>query len=133
VKKDEKYDLALLEINNLKDTTNYYKINNSIKVRIGDEINVVGYPDYRQGDSSQVFSGHISGQTRDKYGNPRLTFDRGLFQGMSGGPAVNNSLEIIGVSVTGAENPTAALENFNNGLIPIDSIISFLNQNGKSN
>lgn len=84
------FDIAIIKIHNFKNK-DYIKIGNSDKIRLRDEVYVIGYPN--DPDYPIITSGTISG-SRTNY----IQTDTPVNSGNSGGPLLNKNNEVIGVT-----------------------------------
>ena len=103
---DKVNDLALLKV------TAYgikpLSVGNSNTVRIGETVYVAGNPKGLEG----TFSDGIISSRRDKYTKERLQMTAPISPGSSGGPVLNRSGEVIGVSFAGHRALDAQNLNF---------------------
>lgn len=84
------FDIAIIKIIDFKNK-DCIKIGNSDKIRLRDEVYVIGYPD--DPDYPIITSGTISG-SRTNY----IQTDTPVNSGNSGGPLLNSNNEVIGVT-----------------------------------
>ena len=84
------FDIAIIKIHNFKNK-DYIKIGNSDKIRLRDEVYVMGYPN--NPDYPIITSGTISG-SRTNY----IQTDTPVNSGNSGGPLLNKNNEVVGVT-----------------------------------
>ena len=126
-------DVAIVKIdaNNLPTV----KLGDSNNVHIQEPIRVVGYPgkasplDMKLINMESLFvptvtNGHISAVKMDFKGKPVIQSDAAITHGNSGGPAFNDSGEVIGIATFG---PEVAGFNF---FVPINTAMEFVNQVG---
>jgi len=88
------------------------------------EIGVAGYPNYNFGDHGFFYTGKITG-FRNYCGIRHILVSCPLISGNSGGPAFNDSEEVIGIVMTGADKMSKANETEKHGLIPIEIVKEF--------
>ena len=84
------FDIAIIKIIDFKNK-DYIKIGNSDKIRLRDEVYVIGYPN--DPNYPIITSGTISG-SRTNY----IQTDTPVNSGNSGGPLLNSNNEVIGVT-----------------------------------
>jgi serine protease Do len=89
-------DLALLKIKNFKNKK-YLKMGNSNKIRRGIESYVVGFPLGQ--DKYKITSGIISG-----YQDGDIQTDSPINRGNSGGPLVDENINVIGINYAGYDD-----------------------------
>lgn len=97
----------------------------SDKVKRLDNIGVAGFPNYRPGDSGFFMDGKVTG-TRNIIGVSHLLVTNHLVEGNSGGPALNEVGEVIGVVATGSDSFKNAPKTEKHGLIPLNALQLFL-------
>ena len=126
-------DLAILKIDarNLPTAA----LGNSDRVQLGQSIHLLGFPgvvlyhdllDKRSAVEASVTSGRISSVKLDARGAPVIQTDAAASWGNSGGPAINEQGEVIGIltfiSLTSDE--TQAIQGFN-FLVPVNMVREF--------
>ena len=121
IHKNPVIDLAIVKIIDTDQEFPCLRIGDSDNLSVLDEITVVGFPNYRFGDTGIIVSGHISG-FRTISGIKRLLTNAPIVAGNSGGPVLNNDGDVIEIAVTGAERIEKAQETENHGAIPISAI-----------
>jgi S1-C subfamily serine protease len=90
-------------------------------VRVGDPVVLLGFPNYRHGDSGVVHHGRISGSR--KVGQVRrLLLTADVVVGMSGGPVLDARGTVVAVAVTGADRMDQTRETEDQSAIPIDAL-----------
>ncbi len=93
-------------------------------IEVMDKILLVGFPNYRKGDTGIIAPGLVTG-FRTISGTRRMLVNTPIIAGNSGGPVLDEIGKIIGVAVTGADRMEDAGETEHHGVIPID-ILSFI-------
>lgn len=86
-----------------------------------DHIAVCGFPNYRLGDSGVLSPGIVVG-TRMKSGVQRLLTNAGIVAGMSGGPALREGDQVVGVCATGSDNFQNTRETEDQSIIPVGAL-----------
>jgi S1-C subfamily serine protease len=128
-------DLALLKLEAADMPT--LALADSTKTRIGDRVHVIGFPgvvlSHELLNSSakmeaSVTSGAISGFKQDRANQPVIQTDAPAAWGNSGGPAVNDAGEVVGVLtfVTLSSNAQADIVQGFNFVIPAAAVMKFL-------
>lgn len=96
------------------------KIGDSRKLRIGDTVTVVGYPQYSEDESIHVNKGKII-QSAKKFGIDFWLLDIPIIYGISGGPILNDKLEVVGIATRGSKAHDQSTKY--NGFIPISYLV----------
>lgn len=124
----EIHDLAVLEFEIKQDYDHpYFEISDSSKLKIGQKISVLGYPNFKL-SSTQVsrFWANITNfctlSTTDF-----AEIDKNIYSGNSGGPVLNDELNVVGIAAHGADH-----EAQHNAFI-LANQISILTSSGHSN
>ena len=115
-------------------------LGNSDRVELGQAIHILGFPgvvmyhdllDKRSAIEASVTSGRISSLKRDARGAPVIQTDAAASWGNSGGPAINEQGEVVGIltfiSLTADE--TQAIQGFN-FLVPANIVREFARSAG---
>ena len=113
---DEKHDLAILKV--IAPGVQPLRLGDSNEVEIGDEVYVVGNP---LGPSGTIAPGQISKICEQVQGGEGkiIQYTASTSKGSSGGPALNNNGEVIGVHVAGLKkNPSGEIGQNINFAIP---------------
>jgi len=93
---DKQRDLAVLDHSEVP-TTEFYELQRSGKaVVVSDEVLALGYPDWGYGDRLNIRSGRIS-VLLARSAVQLIEVTQQLTQGMSGGPVVNVTGEVVGI------------------------------------
>ncbi|MFT5298830.1 MAG: RNA-directed DNA polymerase [Colwellia sp.] len=115
------------DIGILKPTTDFnglyrLKIGDDSNLTTGQAITVLGYPQYSSGDSPYINKGKII-QSKRLYGQKVWLIDIPIIHGNSGGPVLNEKLEVIGIASIGtsSHNQTTKFHGF----IPISTLTSY--------
>nr|WP_241156881.1 reverse transcriptase domain-containing protein [Bacillus sp. FJAT-42376] len=110
-------DLAILEVENLDIESIGYSANESIKKDM--QINLVGFPSYREGNDIKSQSGYVEGIRMHEKINVRYEISATIYEGNSGGPVFNASNEVIGVATKGTTSNGVSP----NEIIPISEVL----------
>lgn len=117
--KDVHKDIAIFKPSNDDEIINLININKQISV--GDKVYIYGYPDYN--NSTDFLTSQIEGNITNirNYMSTKLyVVDCPVQPGLSGGPVLNNSFNVIGMIVYG--NKDLSTSKKENGFINIDII-----------
>lgn len=120
LKEDDILDVAVLKLEGLK-LSSYLHKGESGKLKIGDSIRVVGFPDYAPGETIHDYPGVIVGQ-KICFGNKRFNVSAQIYKGNSGGPVLNAEGKVVGIAVTGEDRPGIKPPRVEYGVIPIELI-----------
>ncbi|MCF2945654.1 reverse transcriptase domain-containing protein [Paenibacillus tarimensis] len=127
---DPERDIAILTPDDIDCSAIGLEYNTSITK--GQSIDLIGYPNYRQGQEIRVENGFVQGKrihkgTKGEY--IRHEISPTIYAGNSGGPVVNENAEVIAIAAKGAtENGVVP-----NEVIPISEIIKLAQDNGLLN
>lgn len=110
-------DIAILEVENVKDFSKGYMFNESIEE--GQRIELIGFPNYRKGQDIRTYSGFVQGIRMHEAKYKRYEISTLVYGGNSGGPIVNDNNEVIGVAVKGLTDNGVSP----NEMIPISEVI----------
>ena len=76
-----------------------YKIN----FQLGDKVIYAGYPDYSEGDDVYIADANVTSLKKKTVVGYVSLVDNDIFHGMSGGPVLNETMEVIGYILVGIE------------------------------
>lgn len=119
--RDKVLDIAVLRIVGGPITPKTLRRAASTKLDLLDELYVAGFPNYARGDTFRLSKGTVAAFRRSGPAS-RILVNAPIIRGMSGGPAVNRSGEVIGIAVTGADRMEDADATEKHGLIPIEAL-----------
>jgi len=120
---DTARDIAVFELPKQLDHTALSK-GDSEKMKIGDLVKVIGFPNYAEGSTIQVYEGRVTG-TRQWFGSLRIHVDAAIIKGGSGGPVLNARGQVIGIAATGKDKHEDSSQEVQFGVIPINSVNIF--------
>jgi S1-C subfamily serine protease len=121
VKSNKEIDLAVLSFNGIADFPSLKS--SSIDSRRGDSVTTIGFPYYISGNPPLPFNGEVRNVAL--FGSmTRIILTQTLQAGESGGPALNDNNEVVGVIVGGADHPSVTPYVTNYAIIPIKDILS---------
>lgn len=119
LKSNKTIDYALYKISISKKQG--FKIGDSKKINLDDEIIMIGYPDYLEGDTPNIQRCRIASKTR-YFGAPLYTVTGRIMHGASGGVVLNKSYEVIGIIKGGVATIDESDISSKQGFIPIDIV-----------
>ena len=90
-------------------------------VRYNDRITLLGYPGHAPGKGLSIKNGEVHSFTI-RSTIRRFNISASIVAGSSGGPVLNSSRRVVGVAVTGADNPDEADQTSEHGVIPISAL-----------
>jgi RNA-directed DNA polymerase len=114
-------DLAIIQIDGAEENGMKHTLKSDMSARQAqlDDVHIIGFPNYRYGDTPNITVGKIA-SFRTVSAIRRIIVSSPIIAGTSGSPAVNNHDKVIGVAVTGYGVDDAPTEN--NGIIPISAL-----------
>ncbi|WP_428036716.1 reverse transcriptase domain-containing protein [Amphritea sp.] len=115
----KKRDLAVFHPGNDFSKVPSLKMGDDSKLRIGDSILVVGYPSYNDGETAYINKGKIV-QLATRFEQKFWLIDIPVIHGNSGGPVLNEKLEVIGVASLGTDQNNQSSKF--HGFIPISTL-----------
>ena len=130
LKEDHSLDIAVLKLEGRKPFSCLHK-GESEKLKRGDSIRVVGFPDYAPGQTIHDYPGVIVGEKKI-FGKKRFNVSAQIYKGNSGGPVLNTEGKVIGIAVTGEDRPGTKPPKEEYGVIPIELIDDLFKNETKS-
>ncbi|MCX5672777.1 MAG: serine protease [Planctomycetota bacterium] len=120
--KEEALDLAIISVAGL-DPSAWPQLESAKARNLGRRaaLTVLGFPNYQIGDTGVIHSGRVTG-FRTVSTIRRILTDAPIIAGVSGGPVLNDALEVVGVAATGADNALEARLTEFNSVIPVDAL-----------
>lgn len=122
-KSNQELDLAIIKAEGFA-LNDGLELGSADNLQLTDHIAVIGYPNYRWGDTGILSPGLVIG-FRTVSGVRRILTNIPIIAGNSGGPVVDKESKVIGVAVTGADRMEDADKTENHGIIPIE-MLNFL-------
>lgn len=125
--KDDILDYALY--NQCKNCIHYFSIGDSDTLKIGDQVKLIGFPNFGKGDSYDLRFTEICRKTK-LFGAPLFAVTDTIFHGASGGIVLDKNNRIVGIIRAGIET-AADSELFDKpGFVPINLVISDIENKG---
>lgn len=131
---DKKIDYAIFNISHPLLGDKGFKIGDSTNLRVGDQVTVIGYPNYQEGDSPYIQNCAITSK-KTFMGVPFYTVSGRIVHGASGGVVLNSKREAIGIIKGGVQTlrDNEDDRNDNQGFIPIHLVINHMMQSETEN
>lgn len=124
---DDVLDYALYE--QFRNCTHYFRIGDSDTLKIGDNVKLIGYPNFGKGDSYDLRFTEICRKT-NLFGAPLFAVTDSIFHGASGGIVLDKDNRIVGIVRAGIETASDS-ESFDKlGFMPINLVISDIDEKG---
>ena len=98
----------------------------SVRLNQGDEVKVVGFPNYAEGKSIQVSPGVVTGRGM-WFEHDTISVDPRIICGNSGGPVLNAANEVVGIAFFGAPNAEEACRR-ESGVLPIEVLDDLMSE-----
>ncbi|MGH1440257.1 MAG: trypsin-like peptidase domain-containing protein [Cellvibrionaceae bacterium] len=116
-------DIAIFKPSNDFDRFPSLKKGDSSKIKIGDKIKVVGFPEFSDGHLPYINNGTIVSK-RINFENIVWIVDIPINHGCSGAPIFNDKFKVIGIATFGAAKNDGSTDY--NGFIPISTLTDFI-------
>lgn len=97
-----------------------FEIGDSDTLKQEDEISVLGFPSYADGEKFKLCKGHITGD-KILFGIPLKTVSAQILHGNSGGPVLDANGMVIGIATRGARDPDEAIDVLHS-FIPLNTL-----------
>lgn len=101
-----------------------FKLGDSTKLKLESQVTIIGYPNYKKGNSPYVQTCNIT-STKSYLGGPFYTVSGRIAHGSSGGVVLNENYEVVGIikggiaSLDDSDDDT----NENQGFVPIHVVL----------
>ncbi|HAT9474162.1 TPA: trypsin-like serine protease, partial [Legionella pneumophila subsp. pneumophila] len=118
--KSEEKDIAIFYVGDDFKNLPSLKVGDDSKLAIGDQIKLIGFPDYNYHDSYLSNLGKII-QKKTMYNLDVWIVDLPINFGVSGGPVFNNKNEVIGVALQGSKKHDQS--TYSHYFVPISKVI----------
>lgn len=103
-----------------------FELGDSTKLKIGDQVIIIGYPNFQKGDSPYVQTCEITSITT-YFGSGFYTVGGRIVHGASGGVVLNKRKQIVGIIKGGVETLKDEDKSDKQGFIPIHVVINDIN------
>lgn len=114
---DETIDYAVFNVPLPNEDKYTLKIGDSTKLKTGDPITIIGYPNHTEGNTPYIQNCAITSQKLFLQA-PFITVSGRIVHGASGGLVLNSNHEVVGI-IKGGIVTLADEDNENQGFIPI--------------
>lgn len=101
VSQNASFDYVVIRIDKYNDSSNGFSYKK--KFFLGDKVVFAGYPDYSRGDDIYIADATVTSLSKKTIVGSVALIDNDIFHGMSGGPVLSESLEVIGYILYGNE------------------------------
>ena len=118
VSSDEKIDYAIYKAPSSIVEELTFKLGDSRKLKIGDEVTIIGYPNHQKGNSQYMQRCYITSE-KPFLGAHFFTISGRVVHGASGGIVLNASNEAIGILKGGVASTEEDDNNENQGFVPL--------------
>lgn len=122
---DKDIDYAVYKLPFLINDELTFKYGDSRKLKIGDQVTIIGYPNHQTGSSPYIQPCSI---TSEKYfqGSPFFTVSGRIVHGASGGIVLNSKHEAIGIIKGGIVSLADDTDNENQGFVPLHLVLDHM-------
>lgn len=125
----EDYNLDYALFDQCRDCFHYFHIGDSDTLKIGDQVKLIGFPNFIKGDSYDLRITEICKKTQF-FGAPLFAVNDPIFHGASGGIVLDKDNRIVGVIRTGIETSADNKLFDKPGFVPINLVISDIDNKG---
>ena len=126
---DKGIDYALYRFSLPQNEDLTYSFNDSARIAIGEQVTLIGYPDYAEGASQAVIPCCVT-EERKFFGAPFYTVGGRVVHGASGGIVLNGNNEAIGIIKGGVATTEGEETNDNQGFVPLCLVYEHLKNAG---
>lgn len=98
------------------------KIGDSTRLKRGDQVTIIGYPNFLKGNSPDIQTCQITSK-KFYMGAPLYTVSGRIIHGASGGIVLDNNNQVVGVTKGGVPSMNESDKNENQGFIPIHIVL----------
>lgn len=121
LKASKKKDVAIFKTRSDFDDVKQLKVGDDSAIKQGDDVVIMGFPQYGGSDSPYVTYARVLKQRTTLGLEDMWLIDKQIFHGNSGGPVFNDKMEVIGVATAGAEETSGI--SLHNGFMPISKVL----------
>ena len=125
ISSDKDIDYALYDLKCVRSTALTFKCGDSDKIKIGDQIKVIGYPNFKKGDTYNYQQCRVSGRT-SYMGSVFYVVDGRSVHGASGGVVLNDENEVVGIIKGGVATTEDEQTNIYQGFVPIKAVLEHI-------
>ena len=125
IKSDKNIDYAIYKFKDGNDS--FLELGDSTSLGIGDEVTIIGYPNFLEGNSPYIQKCFI---TSNKFymGAKFFTVSANIAHGASGGVVLNNQNKVVGIIKGAPASLDECEDDENRGFVPIDIVLSHYNK-----
>jgi hypothetical protein len=129
---DKDIDYALYELPALKNCTSGFVFGDSEKLKTGDKVTIIGYPNHSVGNSAYIQQCNITSKIT-YFRAPFFTVSGRISHGASGGVVINQNLEVVGIIKGGIVDASEDDNDEHHGFVPIHCVVEHMKSPGYSN
>ena len=122
---DEAIDYAVYKLPFTINDDLTFKCGDSKKIKIGDQVTIVGYPNHEKGNSAYIQSCSITSK-KTFFDAPFFTVSGRIVHGASGGIVLNSNHEAIGIIKGGIVSLSEDSDNENQGFVPLHLVLEHM-------
>lgn len=124
---DKIIDYAIFNMSHPLSGNKGFKVGDSTNLHVGDQVTVIGYPNYQEGDSPYIQNCAITSK-KTFLAAPFYTVSGRIVHGASGGVVLNAKQEAIGIIKGGVQSlrDNEDAENDNQGFVPLHLAIEHM-------
>ncbi len=124
IRSDKTIDYAIYDFT--KNNEDFLELSHN-KLEVGDEVTIIGYPNYQQGNSPNIQKCSIT-STKYYMGSTFYTVSGSVFHGASGGAVLDKQNKVVGIIKGGVVNSEDQKANENQGFVPLDIVLEHFNK-----
>lgn len=125
ISSNQDIDYALYKYD--REYENYFELGDSKKLKQGDQVTIIGYPEFQYGNSYYIQKNDITSITNNYLGAVFYTFGGRVVHGASGGVVLNEARQVVGILKGGRSSLEDDRLNDKQGFIPMHIVIDDLN------
>lgn len=128
---DETIDYAVFNVSLPNEDEYTLKIGDSTKLKTGDPVTIIGYPNHNKGNTPYIQNCAITSQKLFLQA-PFITVSGRIVHGASGGLVLNSNHDVVGI-IKGGISTLSEEDNENQGFIPIHLALNHMKSSNNNN
>lgn len=128
---DETIDYAVFNVSLPNEDEYTLKIGDSTKLKTGDPVTIIGYPNHNKGNTPYIQNCAITSQKLFLQA-PFITVSGRIVHGASGGLVLNSNHDVVGI-IKGGISTLSEEDNENQGFIPIHLALNHMKSSSNNN